>query len=198
MASEKQIEANRRNAQKSTGPKTPQGKAAVRLNALRHGLRARTVVLPDEKPDDFHQLCADLEAEFQPQTRAEQILVEEMAVSHWKLARLEIGEKSIFTQKIAAKEQIGLIVQLSMYEARLKRAFTKAMRELEHLQKNRRPEPLPEPAPQLLEPVPVSPPRIVPQVSYVMAPEPVAPAPAPLPNLDLRPSADPGPHALRE
>ena len=198
MASEKQIEANRRNAQKSTGPKTPQGKAAVRLNALRHGLRARTVVLPDEKPDDFHQLCADLEAEFQPQTRAEQILVEEMAVSHWKLVRLEIGEKSIFTQKIAAKEQIGLIVQLSMYEARLKRSFTKAMRDLEHLQKNRRPEPLAEPTAQHLEPVPVSPPRIVPQVSYVMAPEPVAPAPASFPNLDLRPSADPRPHALRE
>ena len=117
---------------------------------------ARTVVLPDEKPDDFHQLCADLEAEFQPQTRAGQILVEEMAVSHWKLVRLEIGEKSIFTQKIAAKEQIGLIVQLSMYEARLKRSFTKAVRELEHLQKNRRPEQIAEPAPQLLEPVPVS------------------------------------------
>ena len=91
-----------------------------------------------------------------------------------------------------------MIVQLSMYEARLKRAFTKAVRELEHLKKNRQPEPLAEPAPTLLEPVPVSPPRIVPTVSYVMAPGPVVAAPAPFPNLDPRPSADPEPHALRE
>src|SRR5205807_417954 len=50
MATIKQIEANRRNALKSTGPKTPGGKAAVRLNALRHGLRAHAVVLPGENP----------------------------------------------------------------------------------------------------------------------------------------------------
>jgi hypothetical protein len=137
MAPEKQIEANRRNAQKSTGPKTPEGKAAVRFNALRHGLRARTAVLPTENADDFHQLCADLEAEFQPRTRAEQILVEEMAVSHWKLARLETGERGIYTRPIPVRDQMALIGQLSQYEARPKRAFIKAMRELEHLQKIR-------------------------------------------------------------
>src|SRR6266481_5959999 len=69
MATIKQIEANRRNALKSTGPRTPEAKAAVRMNALRHGLRARTVVLPAENPQEFHQLCNDLETEWQPQSR---------------------------------------------------------------------------------------------------------------------------------
>jgi hypothetical protein len=46
--SDKKIEANRRNALKSTGPRTTEGKAAVRLNALRHGLRSEEVLLPGE------------------------------------------------------------------------------------------------------------------------------------------------------
>ena len=48
MTSDKQADANRRNARKSTGPKTPEGKAAVRLNALKHGLLANDVLLPGE------------------------------------------------------------------------------------------------------------------------------------------------------
>jgi hypothetical protein len=61
MATLKQFEANRRNAQKSTGPNTPEGKAAVSMNTLRHGLRARTVVLPGENREEFDHLCNDLE-----------------------------------------------------------------------------------------------------------------------------------------
>ena len=57
MATLKQFEANRRNAQKSTGPKTPEGKSAVSMNALRHGLRARSVVLPGEDRAEFNQLA---------------------------------------------------------------------------------------------------------------------------------------------
>jgi len=48
MTSNRKAEANRRNARKSTGPKTPEGKAAVRLNALKHGLLSREVLLPGE------------------------------------------------------------------------------------------------------------------------------------------------------
>ena len=66
MATPAQIDANRRNALKSTGPKTPEGKAAVSMNSLRHGLRARTVVLPGEDREEFNQLCDDLEREWQP------------------------------------------------------------------------------------------------------------------------------------
>jgi hypothetical protein len=48
MTSDKKAEANRRNALKSTGPKTPGGKAAVRLNALKHGLLSQDILLPGE------------------------------------------------------------------------------------------------------------------------------------------------------
>jgi len=63
MATEKQIEANRLNAQKSTGPRTPQGKVHVSRNSLRHGMRARAVVLPKEDEGRFHQLGDELAAE---------------------------------------------------------------------------------------------------------------------------------------
>src|SRR6266566_4655683 len=105
MATIKQIEANRLNALKSTGPKTPEGKAAVRMNALRHGLRARSVVLPGENSDDFHQLCDDLETEWNPKSRTEPFYVEQMAISQWKLTRIELAEKSIVTQEAAAKSR---------------------------------------------------------------------------------------------
>src|SRR6266404_4653634 len=84
MSNIRQIEANRLNALKSTGPQTPEGKAAVKLNALRHGLRARTVVLPGENSEDFQQLCDDLETEWNPASRSEQFYVEQMAISQWK------------------------------------------------------------------------------------------------------------------
>src|SRR5690348_3164583 len=79
MATLKQIEANRRNALQSTGPKTPEGKVAVRLNSLRHGLYAKALLLPGESCEDFDRLCDDLERDWQPQDRTEQQYVEEMA-----------------------------------------------------------------------------------------------------------------------
>ena len=51
----------------------------MKLNGLRHGLRARTVILPGENADDFHQLCEDLEAEWHPQSRTEHFYLEQMA-----------------------------------------------------------------------------------------------------------------------
>src|SRR6202051_5297830 len=106
MATLKQFEANRRNAQKSTGPKTPEGKAAVSMNALRHGLRARSVVLPGEDREEFNELCDDLEVEWHPQSRTEQFYVEQMAVSQWKLIRMEVGEVAIFQDVEGAKSQL--------------------------------------------------------------------------------------------
>src|SRR5437879_8067259 len=139
MATIKQIEANRRNALKSTGPRSPEAKAAVRMNALRHGLRARTVVLPAENSEEFHQLCNDLETEWQPQSRTEHFYVDQMAISQWKLTRVEVAEKSIVSQEVSAKTQIPLLDKLWQCQGRLERSFARAQRELERLQNSRRP-----------------------------------------------------------
>jgi hypothetical protein len=137
MATLKQFEANRRNSQKSTGPKTPEGKTAVSMNALRHGLRARTVVLPGENREEFNHLCDDLEVEWHPQSRTEQFYVEQMAVSQWKLIRMEVGEVNIFKDVESPKDQIPLLDRFWQAECRLERSYARAQRELERLQTSR-------------------------------------------------------------
>ena len=88
MATKAQIAANRKNAKKSTGPKTPEGRAAVRLNGLKHGLTSEILVLPGESVADFEALLDSLEAEHQPATPTEVILVRQMAMASWRLNRL--------------------------------------------------------------------------------------------------------------
>ncbi len=137
MATEKQIEANRRNAQRSTGPRTPEGKAAVRLNALRHGLRARTVVLPGEDRREFERLCDALEAEWQPRTSTELFYLEQMAVSQWKLTRMEVGDVDVYHEIAGAKIQVPLLDRLWQAQCRMERSFARAQRELERIQSSR-------------------------------------------------------------
>jgi hypothetical protein len=135
LISEKQHAANCRNALLSAGPATPEGKAAVRLNALRYGLRARSLLLPGEDPAEFERLFAGLEADWRPQNQTERLLVEQMAVAQWKLARLEVGECSILAQSIPAERQMALLDRFSIQRNRLERSFSKAMQELQHLRK---------------------------------------------------------------
>ena len=155
MATLKQFEANRRNAQHSTGPKTPEGKAAVSMNALRHGLRARSVLLPGEDRNEFTQLCDDLEGEWHPQSRTEQFYVEQMAVSQWKLCRMEVTEVNIFKDADSAKNQLSLLDRLWQAECRLERSFSRAQRELQRLQASR-PQAVPQPEEAAPAPQPVS------------------------------------------
>ena len=88
MTSEKKAEANRRNALKSTGPKTPEGKAAVRLNALKHGLLSREVLLPGEDEEALRELGERLRDELQPVGELENLLVDRIIASYWRLRRL--------------------------------------------------------------------------------------------------------------
>src|SRR6185369_9609063 len=79
MATQAQINANRLNAQKSTGPRTPDGKAAIRQNALRHGLCVHIPVLQHEAPRLMMELLQLMREENQPVGVNEEILVYKMA-----------------------------------------------------------------------------------------------------------------------
>ena len=80
MTSQRQLEANRANAKRSTGPKTPQGKARSRRNSYKDGLRAR-ILLSGEDEAEFNQLRARLLQEYDPQTTMEAELVEDIATT---------------------------------------------------------------------------------------------------------------------
>jgi hypothetical protein len=136
LISDKQQEANRQNAQQSTGPTSPEGKAAVRLNALTYGLRARSTLLPGEDPEEYKQLWNDLVSDWQPHNRTERLFLEQMAVSQWLLARLATGENDIY-QHEAGEQQSALLDRVAARRTRLERSFESALRELKQLQKER-------------------------------------------------------------
>ena len=105
MTSQRQIDANRRKAQLSTGPRTLQGKAAVRYNGLRHGITARHAVLEGENPADFEETIRALSPELRP---------------------------SYITCCDAAS--FPTLQNLSLLETRLERSFYRALHELERRQ----------------------------------------------------------------
>jgi hypothetical protein len=87
MTSLKQIEANRRNAMKSTGPKTEAGKEHSRRNAVRHGLTAETVVNVLEDQEDYKAFEIAVTSDFDVQTAVERELVLRLAGLLWRLRR---------------------------------------------------------------------------------------------------------------
>jgi len=78
MATPAQINANRANALKSTGPRSAEGKSASRFNALKHGIDAASVVIPGEDPADYDALAADYHRDFRPESPSETFYVDTM------------------------------------------------------------------------------------------------------------------------
>ncbi|KCZ47306.1 hypothetical protein [Hyphomonas sp. CY54-11-8] len=92
MATEKQIEANRRNARKSTGPKTDEGKAASSRNAMRHGILSEVAIADHEDGSLYLALQEQLMAEHEPVTGTEFMLLEQLALLFWRMRRLARAE----------------------------------------------------------------------------------------------------------
>lgn len=105
MATQKQIEANRENAAKSTGPKTPEGKAKVSRNSLRYGIATDRIILAGEEPKDFKALFDELAKQFQPATAIEWTLIRQIADAEWRLRRIPYLETSLFSEHFAATER---------------------------------------------------------------------------------------------
>jgi len=123
---EAQINANRENAKKSTGPRTAEGKAASSRNRLLHGLRANTHILLDEDPAEFLLLVHDHLDRFQPVGPAEEKLVLRIAADQWRLDRAlpmeagiyrdrfqDVAKKDTFRQEPRVNGRFSLVAQAS-------------------------------------------------------------------------------------
>jgi hypothetical protein len=118
MTSLRQIEANRRNAAKSTGPLTDAGKQASRCNALRHGLTAETVILSLEDAEDYRAFELSVTADFDARTAVEREMVLRLASLLWRLRRataietglLQIQGKAAAADRIAIRRSANRIV----------------------------------------------------------------------------------------
>ena len=214
MATDKQIAANRQNAQKSTGPKTPEGRAAVRLNGVKHGLFAETLVLKGESESDFNALIESYEAEHAPATPTEEALVQQLAMATWRLRRLYHAEAAFCAYEMKSLAELNSPKQLGdrtltgmavnanqdtastfrRQEAALERTFYRAFHELQRLRAQRKAhlalvsQPAPAPQPQAATPaqITIQDPNQPPD-----PPNPVpAPASSPETSIHLVPPAD--------
>jgi hypothetical protein len=145
---------------KSTGPRTPEGKAISAMNAMRHGLTGRVVVLPSEDMNVYRSFCKELIAELAPETPLERQYAQTFCDTQWRLNRARSCEDSMLAlghfehadslgvqdpQTLAAltagkafRDNSKAFVNLSLYEQRLGRQQKEALRQLEELQTKRR------------------------------------------------------------
>jgi len=105
MTTQKQIEANRRNAQVSTGPRTEDGKQRSRRNALRHGLTGKTVVVGVEDAVEYAAFEGEIIGEYDPKSAIERELTHRLASLLWRLRRANLIENGLF--KIGAETANG-------------------------------------------------------------------------------------------
>src|SRR5215212_3692110 len=96
MTTFKQIEANRRNARRSTGPTTEEGKLRSRQNAVRHGLTAETVIGALEDAEDYKAFEAAVIADYDAQSAVERELVLRLASLLWRIRRATTIETGLF------------------------------------------------------------------------------------------------------
>ena len=152
MSTQAQILANRQNATHSSGPKTPEGKAASSANATRHGLSGIFTVLPHENREEFETLAAAIRDEFKPQGENENFLIGEMIQARCKLLRLQRLESAAQEQILTEPGSAGdpdarildamgksgnLLDKLERYAASARRCYYKALHELQTARKTK-------------------------------------------------------------
>ena len=136
--SQRRLEANRRNAQLSTGPRTPAGKARVAQNRTTHALTGKShTILPGEDAEAYERLLTALVEEHAPATETEAHQVELLAHNQWKLRRAAQIETEAFTDSLSPDTgRLALtdaVMRAARYMASIRRSYTLALAELHRL-----------------------------------------------------------------
>jgi hypothetical protein len=129
---------NRANSLRSTGPRTESGKQRSSQNALRHGLTARTAVLPTEDPEAYQRHIQQFLDEYAPTTPTETQLVHEIANTAWRLNRIPFLEAELLSQNPNPQSLIPQLATLGLHGSRLSCQFQKAIEQLREIQNERR------------------------------------------------------------
>lgn len=152
-AAQRKAEANRQNARKSTGPKTPEGKARSAQNATKHGLTSLslTPLLQDENPTAFETFQSEMLADLAPRPGAERLLAHRLIAVAWRLERIPRMERDTLDQNTSPAElsynsdntrnlalpfarHLAKFQTLTRYESSLARDLHRCLKELQHLQ----------------------------------------------------------------
>ena len=104
MATAAQLDANRLNSQKSTGPRSDEGKAHSKFNALQHGIDAASAVIPGEDPAAREALVHDYHKRVNPQSPDEKFLVDALIDAHWNRQRYAAIETQLMNQMLAGRQ----------------------------------------------------------------------------------------------
>ena len=138
MSSQAQIDANRSNAQHSTGPRSDSGKAAVSQNATRHGLSSKYLPLSDAERPLFEEMEADLRNQVIPTGALQESIFMELAAAVWKRSVVNrlISEATSTTDSLFEEEPSDRVRKLQRHKADQDRAVNRSMRQLKELQTN--------------------------------------------------------------
>ncbi len=140
MSSQSQIEANRANAQLSTGPRSPEGKAASSQNARTHGLTAKDMVILPHEQDDFLDLQIDLTAQIKPIGALELTAFDNLLHAAWNMRRIRRLEAQLAESGSDPLSDPNLAAQCDRYAryfGRAEKSYYRALRELRTLQADR-------------------------------------------------------------
>jgi hypothetical protein len=138
MTTSSQIAANKSNAQRSTGPKTPEGKAISSLNRFKHGCTGAFTVLPWESQDEFDMLVGSLRDEHKPCGVTEMILVDKMAQALWLSKRAQMLQHVTFNHEIPVCDDPRQLALYLRYQTTNERAFHKCLNDLLKLRAEKR------------------------------------------------------------
>ena len=153
MTTPNRIEANRLNAQHSTGPRSVEGKEIVRFNAVYHGAYAESLVLPNEDPAELAELTRQYMDQFQPASPAENTLVITMIESAWfkrrytcieaKVIALSVdpaldSDTAVATLVLPGSKTMSTLRCLARRRQQAEREWHRCLKELQQLQKERK------------------------------------------------------------